>query len=531
MMHEDNKINIKFLIKTVQRTLSLVYKQKRIYVLLFFGLSLINAILPFVSLIITQTLINFLQSGINNLNLLIYLFILFSLVSIISTIITNIYNYVGVKLNQFLYYKLNTMLIEKTKYLTLKDYENNETYDLLQRAEQEVGVRPFQIITTVASILSSLISVISSIIILYTWHSWTLFGFIILPFLAFKYFIRINENEYKVLFNRTQYERESWYVSHLLTKDEYNSSIHTAEMNPNNNPYVILDTTEMKTLVGIKYTAPTTKSGFIFKSTSIADNALKKYKIEVSKDGASWTTVKEGTLNLDPQNPTETIYFDAEGVTGGNQLSSYNARYVKITALDTKNFAASELDLITPPGDNIEIGLSDDNITYTNGIGVLKNDYEYQADNPDTNENERKFIPAGSVIITGEYRGNPAFNVPLVLNEKEQHIADKYQGILLAQVPDNGNLEEVAEGTWIYWVNPEDATKFKEDNKKIFAELYRTDAADALEGGQRLVSDTFKIDVPKELPEITLSASSRSVNEVKAIDIKTDILNAIKENR
>ena len=86
MMHEDNKINIKFLIKTVQRTLSLVYKQKRIYVLLFFGLSLINAILPFVSLIITQTLINFLQSGINNLNLLIYLFILFSLVSIISTI-------------------------------------------------------------------------------------------------------------------------------------------------------------------------------------------------------------------------------------------------------------------------------------------------------------------------------------------------------------------------------------------------------------------------------------------------------------
>ena len=29
-------------------------------------------------------------------------------------------------------------------------------------------------------------------------------------------------------------------------------------MNPNNNPYLILDTTEIKTLVGIKYTAPTT---------------------------------------------------------------------------------------------------------------------------------------------------------------------------------------------------------------------------------------------------------------------------------
>lgn len=321
------------------------------------------------------------------------------------------------------------------------------------------------------------------------------------------------------------------YEGRMLTKSEYNSSVHGAEMNPNNNPYVILDTTEIKTLVGIKYTAPTTKTGFIFRNTSIASNALKKYRIEVSKDGANWTTVKDGTLNLDPKNPTETIYFDAEGVTGGNQLSSYNARYVKITALNTKDFAAAELELITPPGDNIEIGLSNDNITYTNGIGRLKNDYVYQVDDPTTPEDERRFIPANSIIITGEYRGNPAFNVPLVLNEKDEHIADKYQGILLAQVPDNGNLEEVAEGTWIYWVNPEDATNFMTDNKQVFAELYRTDAADALEGGQRLVSDTFKIDVPSTLPEITLSASSRSVNEVKAIEIKTDILNVIKENR
>ena len=95
----------------------------------------------------------------------------------------------------------------------------------------------------------------------------------------------------------------------------------------------------------------------------------------------------------------------------------------------------------------------------------------------------------------------------------------------------DGDLEEISEGNWIYWVEPQDAANFMTDNTEIFAELYRTDSADALTGGQRLVSDTFKIDVPSKLPEITLSASSRSVNEVKAIDIKTDILNAIKENR
>ena len=172
----------------------------------------------------------------------------------------------------------------------------------------------------------------------------------------------------------------------MLTKDEFNSSIHLTEMNPNNNPYVIVDTTEMKTLVGIKYTAPIETSGFIFKRQAVASSALKKYKIEVSKDGANWTTVKEDTLNLTADNPTATIFFDQEGVTGGNQLSSYNARYVKITALETKNISIAELEVITPPGDNIEIGVAEDNINYENGIGILKEKFVYVADNPETEE-------------------------------------------------------------------------------------------------------------------------------------------------
>ena len=269
----------------------------------------------------------------------------------------------------------------------------------------------------------------------------------------------------------------------MLTKAEYNSSVHLTEMNPNNNPYLILDTTEMKTLVGIKYTAPVETSGFIFKKQSVASTALNKFKIEVSKDGSNWTTVKEGTLSLTADNPTETIYFDKEGVTGGNQLNSYNARYVKITALGTKDISAAEIEILTPPGDNIEIGVADDNINYKNGIGILKDKYIYVVDDPTTTENEEKSIPAGSIVITGEYRGNPAFNVPLVLNQNEEHIADQYNGILLAEVPDNGNLEEIAEGNWIYWVEPQYASEFMKDNTEIFAELYRTDSADALEGG------------------------------------------------
>ena len=328
-------------------------------------------------------------------------------------------------------------------------------------------------------------------------------------------------------------DEATYYEGRMLEKGEYNSEIHESIMNPNNNPYIVLDTTELKTLVGIKYTAPTKKTGILFKKSKVVDGSLKKYQIEVSKDGSEWKVAKEGTLDLTSDNPTATIYFDAQGVTGGAQLASYNARYVRITALDTKKISASEIELITPPGDNIEIGVADDNINYKNGIGLLKEDYVYEDSNAGEGENKSKVIPKGSVIITGEYRGNPAFNVPLVLNENGEHIADNYNGLLFAKVPDEGNLEEISEGNWVYWVEPEYVEQFMKENKKIYAELYRTDTADASEGKQRLVSDTFKIDVPEDLKEISLSKSStfRASNKLATFKIDKNIIDKVSNNR
>ena len=70
------------------------------------------------------------------------------------------------------------------------------------------------------------------------------------------------------------------------------------------------------------------------------------------------------------------------------------------------------------------------------------------------------------------------------------------------------------------------------ENKEIFAELYRTDTADAKEGGQRLVSDTFKIDVPDKLPEISLSGGQgKTRGKIKYTEINTKTIKNIKSNR
>lgn len=323
------------------------------------------------------------------------------------------------------------------------------------------------------------------------------------------------------------------YEGRMMTKEEYDSmGEHKVEsLKPGNNPYVIIDTNSINAVSGIKYTAPTT-TGKIFKTKKLAKSTIEKYEIQVSKDGNSWTTVKNGSFDLTASNPTTTVYFDKDASGGGKQLATHNIRFIKLIAKGSSEISVAELDVIGPPGDNIEIGVSDDNINYKNGLGILKEEYVYQVDDPNTTENERKSIPKGSIIITGEYSGNPAFNVPLVLNQDEEHIANKYKGILLAEVPNNGKLEEVSEGNWIYWVTPEDSANFMTDNKEIFAELYRTDTADAQDDGQRLVSNTFKIDVPDVLPEISLSAGNgKKATTQKAIEIDNKVLNKLQKSR
>ncbi|HAX73993.1 MAG TPA: hypothetical protein DCY20_10760 [Firmicutes bacterium] len=315
------------------------------------------------------------------------------------------------------------------------------------------------------------------------------------------------------------------YEGRKLTNDEYNAlNPSNTELKPNVTPYVQLDLKSVKPIIGLKYTAPVTEG--VFKN-SIANNAIKKYRIEVSVDGVAWTRTNEGSFKLDANNPTEMIYFGKDGVQSETQLNTYQVRYVRLSVLDSKAFSIAELELVGPPGDNIEIGVSDDNVTYENGIGILTEDFIFQEDQSDTEESEEMKIPKGSVVITGEYSGNPAFNVPLVLNENEEHIADEYHGILMAEIPSDGNLEEISEGTWIYWVEPEFVEQFME-NELIFAELYRTDTANLAAGGQRLVSNTFKVTIPEQLPEISFSNNKAMMNKVTT-QITSEQLKAVQK--
>ena len=75
------------------------------------------------------------------------------------------------------------------------------------------------------------------------------------------------------------------------------------------------------------------------------------------------------------------------------------------------------------------------------------------------------------------------------------------QQIILADVPDEGNIANVSNGTWIYWIEPDQMENMKMP-ETVRVELYRVNNALTNEG-QRLVSDSLFEEVPDTLPDIT----------------------------
>ena len=292
--------------------------------------------------------------------------------------------------------------------------------------------------------------------------------------------------------NETNGEVDEVSVKALIDND-YNVN-YVASAPDKENGQITIALSEVTNLVGLKYTTANKKE-------------IANCTVEVSSDGKNWefaTQDKVGAIsraiNNTLQGGTHTIYFNPEG---GDKLCVYPARYVRITTTD-KNISISEIDLLGQTGDNIDF-IKDLDGNYS-GIGILENEVSL---GKDSNGNEVS-IPANSIIFTGTYKGNPAYNTP-VLYDNEGNPIEIYGTVFAEPIEGDENLGELYEGIWIYWA--EQGEKDSEDHEKakdyenyqkilnnlnyVRAELYRTDHAMTLEG-ERLTSDTYLIKVPRD---------------------------------
>ncbi|MFG6327988.1 MAG: M60 family metallopeptidase [Lachnospiraceae bacterium] len=237
-------------------------------------------------------------------------------------------------------------------------------------------------------------------------------------------------------------------------------------------------------------------------SLKYSGTALTNAEISASTDGSTWETVS--TWSKTTQSGSSTmVWFDAvEEGQRKSWIGTYDARYIKLTITGINEISINEIEICGPTGDNIEFLASDNG---TPSIGILNADFKY-------GDNAKDIIPAGSLIFTGTYKGNPAYNI-VMLYDTEGNVIGAKDGktnagqVILADVPADGKLGETSDGIWVYYVEPGQFDAAALAGTGVHGELYRVDNASTLEG-ERITSDTLAIQIPAELPPITLTGNT-----------------------
>ncbi|MDE6730972.1 MAG: fibronectin type III domain-containing protein [Oscillospiraceae bacterium] len=285
-----------------------------------------------------------------------------------------------------------------------------------------------------------------------------------------------------------------------LAIDHKSDTVYAPQIT-SDNAEIILDFNQTLTATGLKYTIGDAGESISNYQIYVLDeeDASGTEESETAETADKWVLVAEGKFN-----GSGTVYF---ANADSKYISTYDTTAVKIVLPEQtdKTVSIAELDVLGVTGDNVDFrkttATESDSDSETTLIGTLSADYKYGTESTDV-------IPEGSLIFTGSYKGNPAYNVVILYDENGQIVGGtdeegtlQSQQVILADVPDGSDITDVSDGTWIYWIEPEQM-KDMENPEKVRVELYRVNNALTNEG-QRLVSDSLFEEIPAELPGIT----------------------------
>ena len=269
---------------------------------------------------------------------------------------------------------------------------------------------------------------------------------------------------------------------------------------------------------GLKITgenAPNSGKYLVFTSEEIHDlGAAETFQdLGTVTPTGGWTLAKNGDFKNGEATSDGSFlsYFNKPGAASSDtRIWMYDAKQIAISGVPT-SVDLSDIHLLSYPGDNI---------AFTEGasIAVLEQDYTYEV-----GDGQTETIKAGTVIVTGSYRGDPLYN--------SVHVVGKFQTVtpasdaaptvseqtlegetlLLAEVPEDGAVSTISDGFFIFIPSDQEAFKKvcedhidEEDHQgtanqtvliELKAQMWR--ATDVNGSNPRMTSDTTFISVPR----------------------------------
>jgi len=210
---------MKHQIKTLLFTIKIVLGMNKKLFLIVSVLSFISSIAPIALLQITQTIFNMIQAMELPFAEVLPWIIVYVFFSIFMKLLSSTSNYFTRKFNISLLYSMKYKLMKKCTELPLESLEKTETYDMINRLENEAGSKPYEALNALVGMVSSVAPFIWVGVILFNWQMWLFFLMLGISVIHFIAYLKLTDKEFNMRFNRSNREREVWYYSFLLMRD------------------------------------------------------------------------------------------------------------------------------------------------------------------------------------------------------------------------------------------------------------------------------------------------------------------------
>lgn len=188
--------------------------------------TIINGVISPVSLIIMQKIINGVQTE-RNLNNIIFYIIIYISIDLFNSVYSNFLGYYNTKYSMKFNLYFSEKIYLKASRLSLSDYENSKTYDIMNRAQNQGGDNLLSYYENFMSIITQLITLSSYIFILINFRVWLVAVIMVIP--IFKYIInnKFNLKRFEIIKQRTNDSRKSWYLTYLLSYGNFYKELKT----------------------------------------------------------------------------------------------------------------------------------------------------------------------------------------------------------------------------------------------------------------------------------------------------------------
>lgn len=194
----------------------MIVKYSKVFLIISLLVSIIQSIIPAISLRIMQRIINLLQAGETSLEVFFELIFVYILIDLLQIVISTGYSLYYTKFSLNFDKRIKILLLNKAVNLSLKDYENNDTYDVINRAKMQGGQDILNFYNLFVDIIGVLFKIGTSIIILSEFNLLIIPIIIVFPICKYLYSLKIGKLQYNVQVARTSGERKLWYIEYLL---------------------------------------------------------------------------------------------------------------------------------------------------------------------------------------------------------------------------------------------------------------------------------------------------------------------------